>query len=88
MQVDAASKKAGKNPGTDLINELGILGAVAWRARKKLDDGLAFETEYKRDELHTAWRAAENAWRDLAGRFAETLAHVEPHDTDSHPGAA
>jgi len=88
MQAEAASKKAAKNPGTDLINELGILGAVAWRARRQLDSGLDFETEYKRTELHAAWRAAENAWSDLARTFAETLTYAGPQDTDSHPGTS
>lgn len=86
MQADAASKKATKNPGTDLINDLGILGAVAWRARRQLGSGLDFETEYKHDELQAAWRAAESAWNDLARTFAKALADAGSQDTDSHPG--
>lgn len=87
-QAEAASKKATENPGTDLINELGILGAVAWRARRQLAEGLDFETTYKRKELHAAWRAAEGAWSDLARTFGEALAHAGPHDADSHSGTS
>jgi ParB-like chromosome segregation protein Spo0J len=88
MRAEAAGKKAGKSPGTDLMNELGILGAVAWRARKHIHEGLAFETKYKRTELHAAWCAAENAFNDLARTFAEALSHAGSDDSDGHPGAS
>ena len=87
QQAQAADKKTETNPGSKLINELGILGAVAWRAKKQLHEGLDFETNYKRTELDTAWRSAEHAFNDLARKLTEVLAHVGSRDTDSHPEA-
>lgn len=89
QQVQAEDKKSDEtNPGTKLISELGILGAVAWRAQKQLHEGLDFETSYKRTELDTAWRSAEHAFNDLSRKLTEVLAHARPHDPDGHPGTA
>lgn len=88
VRADAAGNKVAERPGGELMNDLGILGAVAWRARQHIHEGLAFEMLYKRTELCAAWRTAQRAFDELASEFTEAVLNAGPEDPDSHPGAA
>jgi ParB family transcriptional regulator, chromosome partitioning protein len=88
VQAEAAAKPAADNPGTNLIKELATLGAVAWRAQRQIDKGLDFETTYQRSELCTTWRAAQEAFDELARALQTALSHAGSDDPNRHPQAA
>ena len=88
MQAAIAEKPAADKPGTNLIKELATLGAVAWRAQRKIHEGLDFEATYQRSELCTTWRAAQEAFDELARALQTALFHAGSDDPDRHPQAA
>lgn len=83
-----AEKPAADKPGGNLIKELATLGAIAWRAQRHIDNGLDFEATYKRSELCTTWRAAREAFDELARALQTALFHAGSNDPDRHPQAA
>ena len=87
MQAEAAEAPAIDDPGTALVKELATLGAVAWRARQRVHQGLRFDTAYRRIDLCAAWRMAQDAFDELAGALQEVLVHAGSHDPDSRPQA-
>lgn len=88
MQAAAAETPATDNPGTNLVKELATLGAIAWRAQRQIHQGLAFEAIYQYSELCTTWRAAQEAFDELARALQTALSHAGSNNPDRHPRAA
>lgn len=81
VAADKAEKLATDEPSTALVKELATLGAVAWRARQSVLKGLDFETTYKHMDLGAAWRAARDAFDELACTLQEAFIHAGSDNT-------
>lgn len=82
--AEKADKPATDEPGPTLVKELATLGAVAWRARQSALQGLDFETTYQHMDLGAAWRAAQDAFDELARTLQEAFIHAGSNDTSRH----
>jgi hypothetical protein len=71
---------AGDEPPS-LHKDLTALGAIAWRASRRVRDGGRFTAE-----LTKAWRAASEAFAALGAVIEET--HAGPENSTSHPDPA
>lgn len=88
LQAEAAEAPATDDPGTVLVKELATLGAVAWRARQRVHEGLPFDATYRQIDLCAAWRTAQDAFDALAGALQEALVHAGSDNPDSRPQTA